>query len=213
MISCSDDEAGIADTGAAVSYRSPIELSAGKRKLFEHRLYNSEGTTLLSIDTTAILVKDEITTINGIDLYQQFHEYHSNSYDESRFYSYQWENSRSGTVITYFQPDENLKRVGGVFIIGTYENGDTTLFDPPKLWLPFPADIGTAGDILTGGEFETVENTYVPLMNRYGRIIDTHLFKRESGNTSIYSYYEIDDGLSAMLIYENGKRIKSLKEI
>lgn len=219
LYSCSDDDmVSAGETAGAVNYRSPIELSEGTRRFFEHRLYNSEGTTLLSVDTTVIVVKHEIIRVNNIDLSEKYNDnseefpYGPQVY-KLNFFSYQWENSDNGTIISYAQPNDTAKTPGGVFIFGTYSGEDTTLLDTPKLWLPFPADIGTQGDTLTGSDFETVFDLNVPLVDHYGEIINTHLFKRGTAENPVYSYYRIGEGVVAILIYKNGKRVKSLKEI
>ncbi len=191
------------NTEVLVKYPSPINLSNNVRAL-EEIAYDSTGTVQLSVDTVLLELK-RVDSVNGISLIS-----HYDSVDE--FFTYELLFENKGLIIGYPQPNYGD---GGIMVYGSFQKEDTSLYDNELFWICYPGY--RYGDELTplfSSVSETVlHETAVSIPNSDGYPKTTHCYRNHYDGDHTYSYYEIGDGLVAMLIYENGKRTFSYKKI
>lgn len=192
--SCTSVEDASPET-LTIRYKSPINLSYPNTTKFEAITYGSDGITVLSRDTVGRVVEGP---------------YRANG--DNSIWFYHWKDESHGVLISYRQGNHEL--ASGVIVHGTYSAKDTTLFDSPRLWLPFPADTGVSGAKISedNSSIQTLANLNFTL---YGsnRIYQTIGYRSASDTTSTFSYYEINRGLSAQLSYKKGIRTQSLLKL
>ncbi len=229
FLSCGAEDAvtgTIGENVVSINYRSPITLHRTSTTRLEHVLYDASGVTVLSTDTTEIGAINQVDIVNSVNLTEKFPELikeindTQEQYEQVHFYCYQWLSDEEGVIITYRQPTDELDQGGGVVIVGEYNQTDTLIYNKEKLWLPYPASEGTKSDPLTLDTLNTSDSVYTELHELNSDQFKAHGYTHEiicyrSGSISnpVYSYYQIGNGLVGMLVYKDGKRIKSLRAI
>lgn len=226
LISCSDDAmvgstAGDGNvTDIPIRYRSPISMYEHNKNTFEHLLYDSTGTTILSTDTTYIAVENVIDYVDTISLVEKYRfdtlDFYDN--DQSYFYTYRWEHSNSGYIIAYYQADNEDTEQSGVIIVGKFNDSDVTLFDKPLLWIPYPITVTGNGDLLESNDVDSSSN-YQFVSSSYEipvdlwHVTETYCYRVGNDERFTYYYYEIGHGLVAAIEYRNGIRYKTLRNL
>ncbi len=208
LCSCSDDD-GVITTPPSIQHKSPVPMRNHVRPM-EVTSYDSYGETILSVDT--VILKVEKTWNSS--------EYNYDGIDS--LFTFQWENNKNGWIIAYRQPDES-DLGGGVVVVGEYNDSGTVYYEKELLWLPYPAESGSAGDSfieIAAADSSDIDSSItvlheldVSIVNIVGLPVTTHCYRVGPEGDCTYSYYEIDSGLVAMLVYRNGKRVRSFTKI
>ncbi len=209
LCSCSDDDSVVSGWEPNIKYKSPVPMKNHARPM-EVTSYDSYGETVLSVDTVTLKVEKTWNSSN-------------NNYDGiDSLFTFQWENNDTGWIIAYRQPDES-DLGGGVVVVGEFDYSGTTYYEKELMWLPYPAESGSAGDSFIDSakadssdidsSITVLHELDVSIVNIVGLPVTTHCYRVGPEGDCTYSYYEIDSGLVAMLVYRNGKRVRSFTKI
>lgn len=224
IVSCSSD--GLVDSGDSagpdipIRHTSPISLYQGNRITYEHNLYDSTGTVIVATDTTFVEVEYDMDFVDTVWLPGKYGFDTLDAYKSGKphFYTYRWEHSDTSIIISYYQANDEEVEQSGIVIVGRLHDTTTVLFDTPILWIPYPVTVSGNGDLLHTNDNDSTTNyqfksSSEKIPGKYGNFLSTHCYRVGGDEKYSYHYYQIGDGLVAVIEYRNGKRYKTLKKI
>jgi hypothetical protein len=196
---------------------SILPLEKGNQWTYSDTRYNVAGDVLGSRDQLDLEIA-RVYGRSGMKLIKLEWAY-SDTFDEY-VYAYEWEQTNRGHLVAYRDLDVAQK---GVYIIGEYQNASARLYASARLWLAYPADVGTNYQVLLPDTADTVPFTmeivstdalfYCPLGGSEhvsaARFYDCYLYKQTKGNAVSYYYYNSEVGAVGYLRYEDGVLLRT----